>query len=376
MQNSLVKKILFINDTSDDNNIGCKATSNALFELISERLPNYEINDVIKLFHTERCGIANYIPNNINEFDMACKNWLDSTNNEEINFEMQKLRRCDLVIINGEGSIYKDVLKCRYQLFVAYLAKTYLNKKVYMVNHTAELSLVKSMAQKVYSLFDGIVAREPITQRQIFDLGIQDVVLAPDAVFKYSLPNCNIEKSIFGFDPNKKFLIIGGTSLNHPVYEKWYGGWNRDSFKRMIMNVRESTGVQILLADVGGDDFLRNYDIIDGVFYSKFTFWEYMILCSKALLHISGRHHATCLAAISGCPLIGISANTHKMNGDFELLDWKLPVYNFYSLEANIDNIIHHIVELIDKNHYYREMLQNNVSTIKRKVNLNVDIII
>jgi hypothetical protein len=375
--NTLIQKILLVNDTTDDNNLGCKATTNALYELIEERLPNFEVMGAIKLFHTERPEIAPYIPTNPDELDMFCSNWLKDMQNGVISYEMDKLKRCDVVLVNGEGSIYKDVLKCRYQLFICYLAKKYLNKKVYIVNHTADISLIHDMAVRVYSLLDGIVAREPYSKAHLESFGIKNITLAPDAVFKYDIPNTEklSGRLPVGFDINKKFMIIGGTSLNNPLYEQWFGKWSLEDFYKMILSIRDLTGIQVLLSDVGGDDFLRNLDKAQDIFYGKFSYTDYMILCTKALVHLSGRHHGSCLAAISGCPLLGLTANTHKMEGDFELLGWKFPVYNFYKIKGDLDNILENVTRVINKNYILREKIRQSALQIRQDVYKNVDIL-
>lgn len=370
----IIKKILFVNDTYDDNNLGCKATTQAMYELIGERLPQYEISGVIKLFHTERSDIIDLIPTSVTDIDDKLFQVIQQ--NTSFNFELEKIKESDIVLINGEGSIYKDVVKCRYQLFLAYIAKKHFGKKVYMVNHSADLSLIADMAKLVYPILDGIVAREPISKAEIESVGINNVILGADAVFKFKEITKKFENRLpLGFRVDQKYLIIGGSSLNHPLYEKWFGSWSRDEFRELITSIRDQIGVQVILADVGGDDFLRVYDVEDSIYYSKFSYKDYMLLSSKALVHLSGRHHGSCLAAISGCPLVGLTANTKKMEGDFKLLDWHLPVYDFHRLKEQKDDILNQLEVVINNNCTLREQLLDNVNKLHAKASVNVDIV-
>ncbi|MCD1259533.1 polysaccharide pyruvyl transferase family protein [Paenibacillus athensensis] len=369
-----VKNILFINDTYDDFNLGCKATTQAMYELMEERLPQYRVSGVIKLFHTERSEIIGLLPHSEHELDEKCLQVLNQ--DTAFRFELDKIRQCDIVLINGEGSIYKDVVKCRYQLFLAYLAKKYLGKRVYMVNHTADLSLIQAMAKVVYVQLDGIVAREPLTKAELETAGIDHVQLGADAVFKFTdMPSQFANRLPLGFRFDDKFIIIGGSSLNHPIYEKWYGSWSREDFKELITSIRDHLGVQVMLADVGGDDFLRGYDVEEGIFYAKFTYQDYMLLASKALVHLSGRHHGSCLAAIAGCPLLGLTANTRKMEGDFQLLDWDWPVYSFYRLKEQKNEIVQSLERMIENNFDLRQQMLRHARSLYDKARLNVDIL-
>jgi hypothetical protein len=371
------KKILLVNDTYDDSNLGCKATTNALYELIDEYLDDHIVSDVIKLYHTERNEITGIIPRRFKDFHALAKKIGAGIIPPVLEFDISRIKSCDIVIINGEGSIYKDVLKCRYQLFLAYISKTVYNKAVYIVNHTAEISFVKDIIKEVYAILDGIAVREPFSLNELKNIGITNVVLAPDAVFKYKLKASSRFSSRLphGFNFKKDFIIIGGSSLNNPLYEKWYGKWDYNSFIIFIKKIKEITGMQIMLADVGGDGFLRGFDFEKDTFYSVFNYNDYMALSYHAKVHISGRHHASCLAAISGCPLIGLTANTHKMEGDFMLLDWDIPVFNFYKINDYIDDILHYVSIIIKKNNYYRAKIINRVNEIRKDVKKNVTIV-
>jgi polysaccharide pyruvyl transferase WcaK-like protein len=182
------KKILLVNDTYDDNNLGCKATSVALYKLIDKYLNDCTIIDVIKLYHTERPELDSIIPKaSLDDYESkSTQNYLDAT--PSLQFELGKIANCDVVIINGEGSIYKAVLKCRYILYFAYIAKKIFAKKVYLINHSADISAVKDIARKVYPILDGVAVREPVSYRELLNVGIHNAIQAPDAVFSFDRP--------------------------------------------------------------------------------------------------------------------------------------------------------------------------------------------
>lgn len=372
------KKILFVNDTSADINLGCKATTNALYELIAEHLTEYSISDVIYLDETEHSSIAPMVPLQASDLDQYVHLWVENKQkNPMVSDMLKKIHRCDVVLINGEGSIYKDVLKGRFLLFFSYISKVLFGKSTYIVNHTADIGLVREFVTKIYPLLDGIAVRERLTLNELNSIGIlKNIHLAPDVIFKYRMPEKYelVERLPFGFDIEKPFVIVGGSSLAHPIYEKWYGKWTVEGYRK-IVNYLVSNMLQVLLIDVGGDAFLRGVARAEKAFYINPCYKDYLFICSKALIHISGRHHGTCLAGVASCPIIGISANTKKVNGDLDLLDWDIPVFDFYKLEQELENIIVYINRIIDSITFYREKLRAKVEDIRRDVHIHVTLI-
>ncbi len=374
-----MKNILFINDTYDDNNLGCKATTLALYNLLSKR-KDLRLSDIIKLYHTERGQMIEFLPSaHLDDFRKKAQECANPAidPSHAYYYELDKIRRNDIILINGEGSIYKDVIKCRYQLFLAFCAKSVFNKKVFIINHTADITHVFEIAKYVYSIIDGSCARECETYQALKNINAKNVHLVPDAVFSFHENSFRKfqEPLPFGFTTQKPYIMVGGSSLNHPIYEQWYGKWDVHSFLHLLNDILQHFDHQILLADVGGDSFLREFDRLGRVFYGKFTYNDYALLAKKASAHISGRHHGSCLAAISGCPLIGFSANTYKMEGDFKLFDWKMPVYDFYSLEKHRQDIIDSLRDCIIHNKQYRQYLKQKVFSLRSLVDDLVNII-
>ena len=372
------RKILFVNDTSSDNNLGCNATTNALYELIDEHLPEYRVSDVIYLDETEHPSIAPMVPLKAEDFDEYAHLWVENKQQSRIISDMlKKIHRCDVVLLNGEGSIYKDVLKGRFILFFSYISKVFCMKPTYIVNHTADTGMVRELVTKTYPLLDGIVVREPLTLKELTSIGIlENVHLAPDVIFKYRVPEKYqlLDRLPSGFEIERPFVIVGGSSLSQPIYEKWYGKWNMDGYRK-IVDYLVSHMLQVLLIDVGGDIFLRGIAREKQVFYINPCYKDYLFICSKALLHISGRHHGTCLASIASCPVIGISSNTKKVKGDLDLLDWDIPVFDFYRLEQEFDSIAAYIERVVNSNNLYREKLRVKVEEIRRDIPIHVTVL-
>jgi len=367
-------KILLVNDTYDDNNLGCKATTEALYRLIDNYLDDCNVTDVIKLYHTERSELNGVIPEaDIDDYELkSTHNYLMAT--LPLQFELNKIVNCDIVVINGEGSIYKTVLKCRYILYVAYIAKKVFSKKVYLINHTADISMIRDIAKRVYPILDGVAVREPVSYRELLNAGIHNIVQASDAIFCFESSEFTgfHERLPFGFDIEKDYIMLGGSSLNHALYEKWNGVWDVSSFYNLITSLRDNTHAQIMLVDVGGDSFLREFDRLENVYYGKMNYNDYVLLAKQAKIHISGRHHGLCLAAIAGCPLIGLSANTHKIKGDFELLNWNLPVIDFYKINESTDQILNLIKELLENNIIYRQAILEKIEETRERARQNV----
>ncbi|MDZ7673840.1 MAG: hypothetical protein U5K30_02045 [Acidimicrobiales bacterium] len=102
--------------------------------------------------------------------------------------ERAAIEEADIVLINGEGSIYDRQRKGRMLLLIAYTAATRLGKPTALVNHTADLNDpgVRSIAAQTYPVLSHVVSREPTTSdsiRQLSDVAVTD---AADAAFMWS----------------------------------------------------------------------------------------------------------------------------------------------------------------------------------------------
>jgi len=172
------QKVVLFNDTSAHYSWGCTGTSLALKERISQL--GFELQAIpIRVSHTLKEVPPFEQFDNRNAFERFCKA------NPEIAKELQD---ASAVIINAEGTTH-DIRPAPHNLlYVAYASKTFLDKHVEMINHSAypkddpllvggkedkELrERAKAAYKKVYEKLDFIAIREPCSQKEMDALGI------------------------------------------------------------------------------------------------------------------------------------------------------------------------------------------------------------
>ena len=174
MKNSLSqdkKKVLFLNDTTDWYHFGCTATSTAIKEEVLNlgyKLTPVSITETYKFStfptsHTEFTKLSNF-----EEFAKA---------NQQI---IDLIKAHDIVLINGEGTLHGMRPAPTGLLYIAYAAKTFLNKHVEIINHSVypqdDLSLdnpdIINLYQLVYQAIDFSAIREPISLSLMKQLGV------------------------------------------------------------------------------------------------------------------------------------------------------------------------------------------------------------
>ncbi|MBN1454567.1 MAG: hypothetical protein JW963_26355, partial [Anaerolineales bacterium] len=184
--------ILLVLDTSDQQNWGCLATTSALHELLGStfddlelstiqlgtirkefrtyNIPllkgkifeassgNYHTSGTLSFFHRfiskyqVLAPKVEFFPQVSDEYDDKAQQWLRGNGGPVGDEFLAKARKSDVVLINEEGCIVEQAKKGTRSLFLGYLAKKYLNKPVFIVNHTAHFKtsvpILLSMGKK------------------------------------------------------------------------------------------------------------------------------------------------------------------------------------------------------------------------------------
>lgn len=230
-------KIFFVSDNRDHPNWGCRATSEALENLmrsIPGLDPEFKHVGVDDIHIVQPCSgviksrkilnllakisfmrknpyhklpkrmIANFIyfvlyplfqrpffcsdsiPNSESELEFFLQVF---KNGGVLEKERDMVVWSDVVIANGEGAFYRNERKGKYILFLLYLAKVIYKKPVMLVNHMFDVKSEEllSLCQKIYPLLDKVVFRDH-TSLQIFQKSVPGVAaeVAGDAAFSHA----------------------------------------------------------------------------------------------------------------------------------------------------------------------------------------------
>ena len=232
----------------------------------------------------------------------------------------------DVVVLNGEGSLYRDNLSAIRELFLAWLAKERLGIPTVFLNGMVHLSgvmpVLPAMVRKTFSVLDAIAVREPCSLRNLEEY-VPDVhaALIPDSAFAIRPDAARDTESVqevlarlqgsafFCFDP-------GAMPVDHTPTR-------RSALFELIVRLKGLVGQAVLVSSAPADEYIKTVaDETQSVYVDTLAdYQEFMALVQRAEFLVSGRYHNPILAAIVGCPSIALASSSHKVHGTCEMLD-------------------------------------------------------
>lgn len=423
--------VFFINDTSDNANWGCRATTQALTSMIVENGADIKSRLYLSRMHE----IEEYIPNQIckkleSSFQSAKKllpigkrsinrlgkklisPWWDKLSgrrdivpecfadfegfaqdlmsNRILTSERASIESCDLVVINGEGSIYDRQRKGRMMLFLAYVAVKHFRKKCILVNHTADIHdpIMEEIVANVYPLLDDVVFREPLSYEACSKfLENSSTTLASDAAFTYQpLSQTHLiavasrdgyfsvwPDSAKGFDPSKPYICVGGSSIylrpDRPQYDPVPG------FLRLCQLLNEQIAPVILIAPCYTDQniFRPVAKTLKLPLIGLHTPTQQAAdILGNASACISGRWHPSILALTGGTPIVTLTANTYKTQALLQQIGLEATTFDALNLHQEIDKIVELTASYIDQGNDLRNRLKAEASILANRSYRNI----
>lgn len=406
-----MKKILFLGDLTDANNYGAVATSESLKNMVVNAFPDISIeyikhksmtnptatsssiNDktymilkkcIIKILPCKILDIfkerffynrkIDFVPY---RFDLYEEYYRKMDNNLMFRYEKELLNWCDVLFINGEGTVVHGIDKwgryrtaALYWFFMAWIAKVKFNKKVCVVNHIVDpnSSNAVEIIKNVYCLLDDIVVRDPVSVRKLREYGIMKGKYYPDVLFSYKpqdhswVPSELIKRRI---DFSKPYICIGDTSGIKNTYHKVK--WDVVKvFSEIIRKLKVITP-QIIFIDGFNN---RNPDIqkvvkkngITSLYFDVCNHHDLYYILQKSLIFISGRWHASILSVLANTPVLLWGADSHKTRSLYTILDYDYRFYETSTIPANIDDMIDSVKKIL-----------MNRSAIKRQLMIKVE---
>jgi len=430
--------VLFVNDTTTSSNWGCRGTTRALRTMVeqtgatitetiylhdiherrpllsnvpgvSERLARFVTRHadaqrrVLALIRRltdgdRRSAWAKYeairsrwdtLPFAFDAFEPAAAR---VENGEHVPGVASSIRSADVVVINGEGSIYDRQRKGRYLFFVAFLAKRVFDTPCILVNHTADVHdpVVREIAANVYPILDDVTFREPNSARacEPFLDGAADEYLVPDAAFTYRpmKPTGAWERvagrdgyysvwpdSAAGFDPTEPYICVGGSSIynrpDRPDYDPI------PAFERLCERLQQEVGPVVLTASCHSDaELLRPVaaELDLPLVGPRTPVQQAVDVLGHADAYVAGRWHPSIYALTGGTPVVTLTANTYKTSGLVELLGLDAPTFDALSLESKLTEIVGLVGEYARRGDRFRSRLEESASDLRAEARGNV----
>jgi polysaccharide pyruvyl transferase WcaK-like protein len=350
--------VLVINDCRDQINYGAEALVEGLHRIITAAIPEHTLR-VIPSHWLDEAGIPSAFhegdslvhpgesavwPEVADQFECVAEEWLAGRGGHGAAAYLEKLEGVDIVVLNGEGSMYRTNISAVRELFLAWFAKTKLGIPTVFLNGTVQLTLIMpvlpAMVRKTFRVLDAVAVRGPYSLRNLQQF-VPDIPirLFPDAAL--ALP---VETDSPSPGVTAMFQALGNTDFfcfdPGPMIIDYRFG-KRSSLYRLITEVKK-LGPQAVMVVSGPSEaamLKRLAADTDSVFLEQQpSYRDLMAVLARAKFQISGRNHNLILGARVGCPAVAIASISHKVHGVCEQLGFSAP-YDGTDLWSSIERI-------------------------------------
>lgn len=351
--------VTLINDTRDQISFGSVSLSEGLIGIVQAVNPTATILPIPSHWLVEIAASSPFVggaagrrqppapwPTVCDQFEAVADEWLAQPAGG--NEFLDRLRAADAVVLNGEGSLYRRNQSAVRELFMAWLSKerlglptAYLNGGLHL---TRVLPILPAMTRKTFGVLDAVALREPRSLANLaeFAPGVAGRIV-PDAAFWFTPADVRggptvdaVRRKVGSGD----YFVLDPGSM--PVDARPGGG---SALTGLIRALRAVVPNAVVVPMSPGDRYIEDAAREAGADYFPDVedFREFMGLTSGARFLVSGRHHNTILAAITGCPTLTLGAVTDKVHGACEMFDGLLgETYDGTDLRPRIPDLVEH----------------------------------
>ncbi|NOZ55945.1 MAG: polysaccharide pyruvyl transferase family protein [Calditrichaeota bacterium] len=386
-------RLLFLNDNRAHPNWGAEATPSAIDALFEEKIPEGKrvwlswdwlrsqhrrlrrpLPDLTyeprKLRHgrwmlNRFSRPRNFFPRVADDLDRFADEWLAGEGGPMAERFLEELEGSDVLVYNGENSLYRNTLEGTRALFLLWLSKTRVGKTTCIVNHTAHLTQVRpmmtAMVRKVYPVLDLVTCREEASWELLQGMGIEEAELVPDVVYWLEEME-EARRRVNGWLEENglkagRYVCMSASGL--PV-SRPRGDWN-GAYTSLVEDVQQRTGLRaVLVAKDPPCLFLAESARRTGALFfgPEHQFTELWPLFRQAAALVTGHFHYAIIASIGGCPFVPLSANNHKMVGLNKMLRWEPEEpFDVTDLFTCGDGVVDRLRELL----HHREALSKHL---------------
>jgi len=286
-------------------------------------------------------------PTVADQFEATADEWMEGGGGRGAHEFLTRLNGADLVVLNGEGSIYRTNPSAIRELFLAWFAKERLGIPTVFLNGMVHLTdvvpVLPAMVRKTFPTLDAVAVRDPCSLRNLQEYAPDvEAQVIPDSAFVFTVGDARetqvvraikarvADSPYFCFDP-------GPMPMDHRP--------NTSTLHQLITRLVQVAPRAVLVSSGPSDTYIRDVAAETGSIYvdSITNYREYMALVADAQFIVSGRYHNPILAAIMGCPSITLASANHKVHGVCEILDGLVGLpYDGTHLRPQLDTIEQH----------------------------------
>ena len=315
----LRKNCFILNFTADSYHWGCFGTSMEIYESLLER--GYYVNyRPVEDTHTPLVNV----PTTLVDFDSesVARKFIQS--NTQI---VRAIKQADLVLCNGEGTMHHHNTGPWQLLYLMYFAKKYVNKRVFLVNHSSypsgsleASSQVDQLYSEVLRHLDYVASREIYSTQVLNRIGVK-ATQSFDCLPRY-INRHGFKRGLVSDGP---IVVSGGVSLTQE---------QANEIGAAIKPLIQKGGKAFYLAGAknspAGEDrehfkIMKN-KIPSLQLFDAETIDEWLGMIASASLLVSARFHHTIAAASLLTPVVCMPSNSPKVDGVCEMLKLDSPI--------------------------------------------------
>jgi polysaccharide pyruvyl transferase WcaK-like protein len=353
--------LLLLNDCSDQANYGAEGLMQGLIRIFRVAIPQHTlrllpshwlIDPEPNWFEAFYDGVSLVQPQALwpevaDEFDHVADQWLAGRGGPGVDAYLNALRGVDIVVLNGEGSMYRTNLSAIRELFLAWLAKTRLGISTVFINGLVHLTLVvpvlPAMMRKTFRVLDAVTVRDPWSLRNVQEF-MPDIPvrLVPDSALALTIetenPSPGVASLFEQLGPSEFFCFDPGPMPNDHRFGR------QSALYQLIMEMKKLVPQAVMVASAPAETpMLRQLATETDSIYLELqpSFRDLMTVLSRARFQISGRNHNPVLGALVGCPAISLGTTSHKVHGICELLGFD-PPYDGTDLRSTMEEMKAH----------------------------------
>lgn len=342
-----MNKTIFFGHNYTSVNWGCRATPEALLELIS---PNF---DIVKT-------VSNSQLLKMNDIEKLIKGY-------------------DSVIINGEGSpIFTTPPRKEFLKHLEVLTTAQKNGiKTYYLNTMFSKCPIGGINQEtfkfaveIFQKTNSFILRD-VESYNFAKKFIKHAQYIPDALFSWADKKEILESvSRENFDISslpKRYICFSGGSwpkpYSHPVDTK------KKQAKEILRDIKKM-GLEIVLVETcGADKWLKEVAKELNLFHVPVNTYlnQGKKILENADIFISGRFHPSILASNGGTPCIFFQSNSHKTKSLQKVLEYdEVKVFSIPFKKSEFSELLNLVENYLNKNSFYKEKIKNKCLNLSK----------
>jgi polysaccharide pyruvyl transferase WcaK-like protein len=348
--------LLLLNDCRDQISYGCEVLVEGLIHILTAAIPDHTLRHIPSHWLMESDYYSEFYdgsslvppvavwPQVADEFEFIADEWLAGRGGQGADIYLKTLNGVDVVVLNGEGSMYQKNTTAIRELFIAWFAKARLGIPTVFLNGlvqlTAVVPILPAMMRKTFRVLDAVAVRDPYSLRNLQEfLPEVPATIIPDSA---RAPPIEIDSPSPGVRTLFKELGTADFFCFDPgPMPMDYRFGTRSAAHRLVKEMKQLVPQAVMVASVpGAATMLRTLAADTDSIYLEHqpSYTDLTAVLARAKFQISGRIHDAVLGARVGCPLIAIGSTSHKVHGVCELLGFNAP-YDGTDLCSSFDRI-------------------------------------